>query len=235
MENQTGYNLNAAVEDWRRELAAQAGLSADERRELETHLQDAIAGFRKQGLNDEESFWLARRRVGQPQELGEEFAKADPAKVWRGRLFWMVLAVFLMETAGRVPQTMSLALLDAGWLRNILVVMAGFIPLIAVMLLGSGKMTGQLSKAAEFINSRFRFASTILILILVTCGLNYLGGMALFRRIASMSPNAGILSSQQLLPQLIIQVPKVLSLTTLALLLIWLLPKGNRKDARLPS
>ena len=80
MENQTRFDLNAAIENWRNELAAQPNLASDDRRELETHLRDAIAGFQQRGLNDEESFWLARRRVGQPPKLGEEFVKADPAK-----------------------------------------------------------------------------------------------------------------------------------------------------------
>src|ERR1039458_8031824 len=92
MENQTRFDLNAGIENWRQELAAQAGLTAEVRRELETHLCDAIAGFQQRGLNDEESFWLARRRVGQPQLLGEEFVKADSAAIWRERAFWMVLA-----------------------------------------------------------------------------------------------------------------------------------------------
>src|SRR5476651_615803 len=82
MEPQTRYDLNAAIENWRAELAAQPNLTAEIRRELETHLRAAITGFQHRGLNDEESFWLARRRVGQPQQLGEEFVKADPAKIW---------------------------------------------------------------------------------------------------------------------------------------------------------
>jgi hypothetical protein len=93
MENQTRFDLNAAVENWRNELAAQPNLASDDRRELETHLRDAIAGFQQRGLNDEESFWLARRRVGQPQQISEEFFKANPAKIWRERVFWMAFAV----------------------------------------------------------------------------------------------------------------------------------------------
>ena len=81
MENQTRFDLNAAVENWRNELAAQPNLASDDRRELETHLRDAIAGFQQQGLNDEESFCLARHRVGQPQQIVEEFVKANPAAV----------------------------------------------------------------------------------------------------------------------------------------------------------
>jgi hypothetical protein len=81
MENQTRYDLNAAVENWRNELAAQPNLTSDDRRELETHLRAAIAGFQQRGLNDEESFCLARKRVGQPPQLGEEFVKADPTRL----------------------------------------------------------------------------------------------------------------------------------------------------------
>jgi hypothetical protein len=97
MENQTRFDLNAAVENWRNELAAQPNLAPDDRRELETHLRDAIAGFQLRGLNDEESFWLARRRVGQPQQLVDEFVKANPNTIWRERVFWMANALLFIN------------------------------------------------------------------------------------------------------------------------------------------
>jgi hypothetical protein len=97
MENQTRFDLNAAIESWRNELAAQPNLASDDRRELETHLRDAIAGFQQRGLNDEESFWLARRRVGQPRQIGEEFEKADPTKIWRERALWVVLVLCFLQ------------------------------------------------------------------------------------------------------------------------------------------
>jgi hypothetical protein len=96
MENQTGFNLNAAIENWREELAAQSNLTAEMRRELETHVNDTVAELQRRGLNGEESFWLARRRVGQPKELGEEFGKADPAKACREGVLWIALAFFIM-------------------------------------------------------------------------------------------------------------------------------------------
>ena len=91
MENQTPFDLNAAIEGWRNELAAQPNLAADDRRELETHLRDAIAEFQQHGLSGEEAFWLARRRVGPPEPLGEEFVKAEPVKVWRERAYFIML------------------------------------------------------------------------------------------------------------------------------------------------
>jgi hypothetical protein len=118
MENQTRFDLNAAIESWRQELATQANLTAEVRRELETHLRDSLAGFQQRGLNEEESFWLARRRVGQPQQLGEEFAKADPAKVWRERIFFIAVALLV------IPLWMGLASnLAAGvtiFIRNVI-------------------------------------------------------------------------------------------------------------------
>jgi hypothetical protein len=81
MENQTRFDLNAAVENWRNELAAQPHLAPDDRRELETHLRDAIAGFQQRGLNDEESFWHARERTGQLRLIEKEFKKV-------GAIYW---------------------------------------------------------------------------------------------------------------------------------------------------
>jgi hypothetical protein len=113
MENQTRFDLNTAVENWRNELAAQPNLAPDDRRELETHLRDAIAGFQQRGLNDEESFWLARRRVGQPPQLGEEFVKADPVRVCRERVFWMTAGVFSWWLLGLTIYSLESIL---GWL-----------------------------------------------------------------------------------------------------------------------
>jgi len=78
-------------------------LTAEVRCELETHLRDSVAGLRQRGLNDEDSFWLACRRVGHPQQLAEEFAKVDPARVWRERVFWLAIGVCAMRLWSSVP------------------------------------------------------------------------------------------------------------------------------------
>jgi hypothetical protein len=93
MATQTRFDLNAAIENWRNELAAQPQLSSDDHRELEKHLADTMVELHQRGLSEEESFWLARRRIGQPQQLAEEFQKAEPGKIWRERVFWMAIAL----------------------------------------------------------------------------------------------------------------------------------------------
>ena len=80
MENQTGFSLAIALREWRQELDSQLSLSPETRRELEAHLVDTLAELERRGLNDEESFWLARRRVGQLREVGREFAKTDDGR-----------------------------------------------------------------------------------------------------------------------------------------------------------
>jgi hypothetical protein len=64
-----------------------------------------VAELQRRGLNDQESFWLARRRVGQPKQLGEEFVKADPAKVWRERAFWIALGLLVTQLWVQITQT----------------------------------------------------------------------------------------------------------------------------------
>ncbi len=97
MEPQTRFDLNIALQHWREELAAQASLTAEDRRELEAHLNDTVAELRGRGLSDQEAFWLACRRVGQPEQLAQEFAKDNPASVWRQRVFWLAAGLLGMR------------------------------------------------------------------------------------------------------------------------------------------
>lgn len=103
METRTRFDLSGAIEGWRKQLAAQPGLTADNQRELQTHLQDSIATLRRSGLTEEESFLLACRRAGQPQQLAEEFVKADPAAVWRDRLFWLAIGICAVRAWSGLP------------------------------------------------------------------------------------------------------------------------------------
>ncbi len=93
MATQTHFNLNAAIENWRNELAVQSQLTPDARRELEKHLADSITDLHGRGLSEDESFWLAQRRIGRPEKIAEEFEKTDPGKMWQERAFWMAIAL----------------------------------------------------------------------------------------------------------------------------------------------
>jgi hypothetical protein len=97
MENKTRFDLSIAIQNWSRELAAEPDLTPEVCRELETHLRDTVAELQRRGLNDQESFWLARKRIGQPKELREEFVKANPERVWRERMLWIFVGLLAMR------------------------------------------------------------------------------------------------------------------------------------------
>ena len=75
MENQTRFSLNTAIENWRNELAAQPNLAPDDRRELETHLHDAIECRMKLGMDAQRAFEAAVQRIGKSRVLNREFKK----------------------------------------------------------------------------------------------------------------------------------------------------------------
>jgi hypothetical protein len=110
MENQPGFNLDAALEKWRDELIALPNLTPEIRRELEIHLCDIISEYQKDGRNDEEAFRLALARFGQPQQLVEEFKKAQPG---HSIIRWIMLVIGWL--AGGLILLCGIISLDLDW------------------------------------------------------------------------------------------------------------------------
>jgi hypothetical protein len=229
MENQTRFDLNTAVENWRNELAAQPNLASDDRRELETQLRDAIAGFQQRGLNDEESFWLARRRVGQPPQLGEEFEKADPTKIWRERVFWMWLALFLSSTLGSLANSGAIAFMsvnenshrtDQMVAAGIFFILAILVPIIIAVLLAKGKLVAIFTRLTLLVDNRLRLA-----IFAFMC-------VALSTSIRIVEFNYSHFSnpiSNPLLTGLMSALYPIIN----ALVLLWLMPPQNQKTPKL--
>jgi hypothetical protein len=77
------FELESTIRRWRSELQQLPALSGGDVDELESHLRDAIAALRKQSLSEEEAFWLARRRLGAPEQLEQEFRSIVAAQARR--------------------------------------------------------------------------------------------------------------------------------------------------------
>jgi len=248
METQTRYDLNAAIENWRAELAAQPNLTAEVRRELETHLRDTIAGFQQRGLNDEESFWLARRRVGQPPQLGEEFVKANPTAVWRERVFWMTLALLAYSLWNMVTNTTTGVLINAvsNWWAlhshsgsnywfglNPIVsgsIMTAFrlLPLCLVTIFLLKSPLNENSRFASFFYSRKNVIILAITIIGLHCWLIVMGWHDSRSRIHESTAKVTIQTASLWL-NLMSFVVWPLALTTLT---VWLMPKQNRKTPK---
>jgi hypothetical protein len=234
MENQTRFNLNTAVENWRNELAAQPNLASDDRRELETHLRDAIAGFQQRGLNGEESFWLACKRVGQPQQLGEEFVKANPNQVWRERAFWMVAAIIAIQiwrsiinilftilttSSGRYYHFQSISLL--------LYTLLYALPVVWIMaLIANGRMTTYLTKISLFFRSQLRLGSVAVLLVIAS---HFLRGLSDWWRVRATGPIAmsGTIQIWQ------IALSTMIAPLILVGLLVWPMPQNQKTPKRI--
>jgi hypothetical protein len=233
MENQTRFDLNAAVENWRNELVVQPNLASDDRRELETHLRDAIAGFQQRGLNDEESFWLARKRVGQPQQIGEEFVKANPAKVWRERVFWIVASIVILPILGSVIHCLFAILTislrpDYRFQGLLYVVQMLFntLPVVYIItMIASGRMVGLIHKLSLIFHSQARLGSVAVVLVVVSSLIGSFGNWLEFR---TSFPNAW-----RGLPMF--DVTTLLNMVHPLIfvgLLVWLMPTQNRKTPK---
>jgi hypothetical protein len=167
MATQTRFELNAAVENWRNELAAQTQLSSEDRRELEKHLADTMSELRQRGLNDEESFWLARRRIGQPQQLAAEFEKTDPAKVWRERVLWMALAFLFFNFWTSLVEMIPF---HFGWTVIVFVCLIYLPPVYLAVLLAKGRLNADRYISGSIFKDRWFFVGIAIIFLLVTHG-----------------------------------------------------------------
>jgi hypothetical protein len=230
MENQTRFDLNAAVENWRSELAAQPNLASDDRRELETHLRDAIAGFQQRGLNDEESFWLAHRRVGQPQQLCEEFVKANPNAIWRERIFWMAMAWIIIDfwadACGLIATALRGLFPNFAWLHFVpysssIFLLLFVLPLLAFIILLAHNRIPQIAlKLKLFLKSRVYFCLTMTVIFLT---------LEIVSMISSLHSARLYHAEQGLLVQMSLNAILPLIAITLA---TWLMPAQNRKTLK---
>ena len=64
--------------------------------ELEAHLRDTIDELNETGLNEEESFWVARLRFGDVHSVQREFQKVNRGILWKHRLLWVSASIIVL-------------------------------------------------------------------------------------------------------------------------------------------
>ncbi|MGD0650007.1 MAG: permease prefix domain 1-containing protein [Verrucomicrobiia bacterium] len=93
------FNLDKAVADWRRQMAAGGIKTAEVLDELESHLRDDVEQQMRSGSNAQQAFEAAVQRIGQAGALQAEFARAGGTKEARrwilvGMVYSTVASVF---------------------------------------------------------------------------------------------------------------------------------------------
>lgn len=75
--------LEQEIAEWRSFVAQGPALDDHAVEELETHLRDQIADLSAAGLNDDEAFLIAVKRMGRVDALSREFARENSGRLWR--------------------------------------------------------------------------------------------------------------------------------------------------------
>lgn len=90
------FELNDAVAQWRQQLADRRDISHDDLDEFEDHLREEIAELERAGLDPEEAFLVASRRLGDADALAGTFSASDPVRRRGLRLRWLALGAMVM-------------------------------------------------------------------------------------------------------------------------------------------
>lgn len=77
MENRTEFNLENNIQNWKSILIRKNNLTRSNIIELENHLLDLIEELESKGLNKEESFLIAKKRIGKIDDICLEFDKVN--------------------------------------------------------------------------------------------------------------------------------------------------------------
>lgn len=115
MANETSFDLNAAIQLWRENLAQSPAFRIENLNELESHLRDSIAILQAKGLSAEEAFWVASRRAGNEKQLEAEFGKVNGRSVWLDRVFWMLIGWLIWNVVSSFIRTVTSIGVAFGW------------------------------------------------------------------------------------------------------------------------
>ncbi len=91
------FRLEDAIENWKLQLNQHQTMTISDIEELQIHLLEEIDILMVAGLNQEEAFVIASRRIGSPGELACEFAKINTVAIWKNRFFWMIIGVLMLQ------------------------------------------------------------------------------------------------------------------------------------------
>ena len=76
-------SVEEQIAEWRAYVAGAPGVNGRDVDELEGHLRDQIADLNEAGLDDEEAFLVAVKRMGDVDSLSREFAREHSGRLWK--------------------------------------------------------------------------------------------------------------------------------------------------------
>ena len=104
--NETKFDLEIAIRQWRDQISQLDSLVPDAATELESHLRDSFNELCKLGLTNREAFQLARQRLGDENAIESEFSKAKPSVKWLNRMKWMLTGWLAIAAFTHISQNL---------------------------------------------------------------------------------------------------------------------------------
>jgi hypothetical protein len=93
-------DVEKRIEQWRNGLRASDAFGTCDLDELESHLREEMERLQPLGLSEEESFLVARHRLGAAEALETEYEKVNTDRRSLLRLSWMAAGVLVYVLAG---------------------------------------------------------------------------------------------------------------------------------------
>lgn len=94
------FDLNDSIAAWRHRMLEASVSRPEILDELEAHLRDSVVALQSKGLNAEEAFIIASRRMGGQEPLAAELTKVHPGEWITSRLAWMLFGMLGMGSLG---------------------------------------------------------------------------------------------------------------------------------------
>lgn len=77
MERDNEFNIQEQIDHWVGKIKSEPSFTESDSQELKSHLLDSIDQLKDTGLNDEEAFWVASRRIGTTVDWEEDYSQAN--------------------------------------------------------------------------------------------------------------------------------------------------------------
>lgn len=77
MDGLSDFNLQDRINNWVIRLKSEPSITEKDTEELKSHLLDLITNLKDAGLDDEEAFWVASKRLGKISDWENEYRKSN--------------------------------------------------------------------------------------------------------------------------------------------------------------
>jgi hypothetical protein len=197
MESSHQFQLQLAVDNYLQGLQAKGNYTGEDLLELKSHLLDEVADLRKESLDEEEAFLVARKRLGNEHVLGEEFKKVNGERFFNRDMFMVAIGICTFLFFFYFYQLIKREIVDIAIYQSNNPGVWGVVGCLVDMLMAGGLVycVINLKKCIHFFEKRFTHSpvnfAAVFILLLVTVYLLSQFGTNLFSQ-------SGVLSAEQI-------------------------------------